>query len=144
MIVFWRLFLAYFLTDAVFFHRTINQVRKENPVKGIVLHALVFFFWSFTLCQGYLTMKWPFLELVDLPGWACILLFGAFHISTDDLFQYSLYFSVCAVSCVVRNGQFLCRAMDCFLCGPGAGYTRFGVGHYIGGTRPLRRRLCFF
>ena len=88
MIVFWRLFLAYFLTDAVFFHRTINQVRKENPVKGIVLHALVFFFWSFTLCQGYLTMKWPFLELVDLPGWVCILLFGAFHISTDDLFQF--------------------------------------------------------
>lgn len=88
MIVFWRLFLAYFLTDFVFFHNTINRVRKEQRAKGIFLHGLVFLFWSFTLCQGYLTMKWPFLELVDLPGWACILLFGLFHISTDDLFQF--------------------------------------------------------
>ncbi len=88
MIVFWRLFLAYFLTDFVFFQKTINQVRKETPVKGLILHTLVFLFWSFTLCQGYLTMEWPFLDLVDLPGWACILLFCAFHVSTDNLFQF--------------------------------------------------------
>ena len=88
MIVFWRLFLAYFLTDSVFFHKTINQVRKENPIRGSVLHALVFLFWGFLLCQGYLTMQWPFLDLFDLPGWVCILLFGAFHVSTDGLFQF--------------------------------------------------------
>lgn len=88
MIVFWRLFLAYFLTDFVFFHKTIDQVRRENYTRGIILHAGVFLFWSFTLCHGYLTMPWPFLELVHLPGWACILLFGAFHIFTDDFFQF--------------------------------------------------------
>lgn len=88
MIVFWRLFLAYFLTDFVFFHKTIDQVRHENRVRGICLHALVFFFWSFTLCYGYLSMPWPFLELVHLPGWMCIVLFGLFHIFTDDLFQF--------------------------------------------------------
>ena len=88
MIVFWRLFLAYFLTDFVFYHKTIDQVRRENKARGMILHAAVFLFWSFILCQGYLTMKWPFLELVDLPGWACILLFGAFHVLTDGLFQF--------------------------------------------------------
>ena len=88
MIVFWRLFLAYFLTDFVFFHKTIDQVRQENRTKGMLLHTVVFLFWSFTLCQGYLTMEWPFLELVNLPGWVCILLFGAFHVLTDELFQF--------------------------------------------------------
>ena len=88
MIVFWRLFLAYFLTDFVFFHRTINQVRAANRRKGMLLHGAVFLGWSFTLCYGYLTMKWPFLDLIDLPGWLCILLFGLFHVLTDDLFQY--------------------------------------------------------
>ena len=88
MIVFWRLFLAYFLTDFVFYHKTIEQVRRENKARGMILHAGVFLFWSFTLCQGYLTMKWPFLELVELPGWVCILLFGAFHVFTDGLFQF--------------------------------------------------------
>ena len=88
MIVFWRLFLVYFLTDFVFFHKTINQVRKEHPRRGLLLHALVFLFWGFLLCHGYLMMKWPFLELVELPGWVCLLLFGAFHIFTDDYFQF--------------------------------------------------------
>ena len=88
MIVFWRLFLAYFLTDSMFFHKTINQVRRENRAKGIILHALVFFFWSFSLCYGYLTMPWPFLEMIHLPGWLCIVLFGLFHIFTDDIFQF--------------------------------------------------------
>lgn len=88
MIVFWRLFLAYFLTDFVFFHKTINQVREEKPVKGAILHSAVFLFWGFLLCKNYLTMEWPFLELFDLPGWVCILLFCAFHVSTDGLFQF--------------------------------------------------------
>ncbi len=88
MIVFWRLFLAYFLTDFVFFHKTINQVRKENRTRGMILHASVFLLWSLALCQGYLTMSWPFLELINLPGWVCILLFGTFHVFTDDLFQF--------------------------------------------------------
>jgi len=88
MIVFWRLFLAYFLTDFVFFHRTINQVRAANRVKGMIQHGLVFYAWTFALCYGYLTMKWPFLEMVQLPGWVCIILFGLFHVFTDDFFQF--------------------------------------------------------
>lgn len=88
MIVFWRLFLAYFLTDFVFFHKTIDQVRAENRVRGLVLHTAVFLFWSFLLCYGYLTMPWPFLELILLPGWVCIVLFGMFHVFTDEFFQF--------------------------------------------------------
>ena len=88
MIVFWRLFLAYFLTDFVFFHKTINQVRRENRTRGMILQAGVFLFWSFLLCRNYLTMKWPFLDMVDLPGWLCILLFGAFLVFTDEFFQF--------------------------------------------------------
>ena len=88
MIVFWRLFLAYFLTDFVFFHKTIDQVRNENRVRGLILHGVVFLFWSLTLCYGYLTMPWPFLELIHLPGWMCIVLFGVFHVFTDEFFQF--------------------------------------------------------
>jgi len=88
MIVFWRLFLAYFLTDFTFFHRTINLLRAQNRTRGMILHGIVFLFWSLTLCYGYLTMPWPFLELVDLPGWMCILLFGLFHVLTDDFVQF--------------------------------------------------------
>ncbi len=88
MIVFWRLFLAYFLTDFVFFHKTINQIRNENRARGMIFHGIVFLLWSFALCYGYLTMKWPFLEVVDLPGWVCIVLFGMFHVFTDEFFQF--------------------------------------------------------
>jgi len=88
MIIFWRLFLAYFLTDFVFFHKTINQIRRENRWRGRLIHGAVFWGWSFALCYGYLTMPWPFLELIELPGWACIVLFGLFHVLTDGFFQF--------------------------------------------------------
>ena len=88
MIVFWRLFLAYFLTDFVFYFEPADKLRAESRTKRMLLHGGVFLVWALLLCQGYLTMKWPFLEMIDLPGWVCILLFGAFHIYTDDLFQF--------------------------------------------------------
>ena len=88
MIVFWRLFLAYFLTDFVFFHRTINQVRASNRVRGMILQGGIFLVLSLLLCHNYLTMKWPFLDMIALPGWVCIVLFALFQVFTDDLFQY--------------------------------------------------------
>ena len=88
MIVFWRLFLTFFLTDFVFFHKTINQLEKENWLKASALHSAVFLFWAYLLCYGYLTMPWPFLELFHLPGWMCILLCCAFHVFSDRFFQF--------------------------------------------------------
>ena len=88
MIVFWRLFLAFFLTDFVFFHQTINILEERNRAKAIALHAGVFLFWSFLLCYGYQTMPWPFLELFSVPGWVCILLFCVFHVFSDQYFQF--------------------------------------------------------
>ena len=88
MIVFWRLFLAFFLTDFVFFHKTINIMEEQNRPRAIALHAGVFLCWSFLLCYGYLTIKWPFLGFWDIPGWFCILLFCAFLVFTDRFFQF--------------------------------------------------------
>ena len=44
MIVFWRLFLAYFLTDFVFFHKTINQIRNENRARGMISTESCFYY----------------------------------------------------------------------------------------------------
>lgn len=88
MIVFWRLFLAFFLTDFVFFHKTINQMEQENRPRALLLHAGVFLFWAFLLCYGYWTMSWPFLDLFHVPGWLCILMCCAFHVFSDKYFQF--------------------------------------------------------
>ncbi len=87
MIVFWRLFLAYFLTDFVFFHRTAQVPRPEHKLRNKLLHAVAFIGWGLLLCYGYLAMEWPFLELVNMPGWVCIVCFALFHVCTEDLFD---------------------------------------------------------
>ena len=88
MIVFWRLVLAFFLTNFVFFHKTINRMEEQNRPRAYMLHAGVFLFWAFALCYDYLTMKWPFLGFWHIPGWLCILLFCAFLVFSDRFFQF--------------------------------------------------------
>ena len=77
MIVFWRLFLALFLTDFVFLNRSLTRLWKDNRVKEMTVRAGVFAVLALTLCHRYLSEGWPFMEEVTLPGWVCILIFAA-------------------------------------------------------------------
>lgn len=87
MIVFWRLFLAVTLTDFVFFHKTIHR-QEANHLKAMAIRSTAFAILAFLFCHRYLTMGWPFLEEVMLPGWLCILLFALFHGFTDYYFHF--------------------------------------------------------
>ena len=88
MIVFWRLFLAFFLTDFVVFNRMAEKLRARSRALGMLLHGGVFLLLCLGLCYGYLSMQWPFLDLVHLPGWVCIILFTLFHVFSDEFFQF--------------------------------------------------------
>lgn len=88
MIVFWRLFLAYILTDFMVFNRMAEKLRERSRALGLLFHGVVFLLLCLGLCYGYLTMSWPFLELVHLPGWICIVLFALFHVFSDEFFQF--------------------------------------------------------
>lgn len=88
MIVFWRLFLAFFLTDFVVFNRMAEKLRARSRALGMLLHGGVFLLLCLGLCYGYLTMSWPFLELVHMPGWVCIILLTLFHVFSDEFFQF--------------------------------------------------------
>ena len=88
MIVFWRLFLALFLTDCVFFHKTLYKMQQESHWKAMAIRATSFSVLALVFCWRYLTMGWPFLEEVTLPGWVCIILFALFHGFTDYYFQF--------------------------------------------------------
>lgn len=89
MIVFWRLCLALFLTDCVFFQRTLYKMQQESHWKAMAIRSTAFSAMALALCWRYLTMGWPFLEEVTLPGWACIILFALFHGFTDYYFQFT-------------------------------------------------------
>ena len=88
MIVFWRLFLAFFLTDFVVFNRMAEKLRARSRALGMLLHGGVFLLLCLGLCYGYLSMQWPFLDLVHLPGWVCIILLTLFHVFSDEFFQF--------------------------------------------------------
>ena len=106
MIVFWRLFLAYFLTDFVFYFEPADQLRTEGRTKRMLSHGSVFLVWALLLCHDYLMMKWPFLELVQLPGWMCIVLFTLFYIFTEGFFQFGRK---------IKHGYFLSFALKTFV-----------------------------
>lgn len=88
MIVFWRLFLAFFLTDFVVFNRMAEKLRARSRALGMLLHGGVFLLLCLGLCYGYLSMQWPFLDLLHLPGWVCIILLTLFHVFSDEFFQF--------------------------------------------------------
>lgn len=88
MIVFWRLFLAFFITDFVLFNHAREKAPTRSRMTEWLLHGGVFLLLGLGLCYGYLTMSWPFLELVPLPGWLCIVLFAVFHVFSDEFFRF--------------------------------------------------------
>lgn len=88
MIVFWRLFLAYFLTDLIFCFESADMLRAPGNWKRVLSHGIVFLVLALTLCTGYLTMQWPFLEIVDLPGSVVIVLFSLFYMFSGRFFNF--------------------------------------------------------
>lgn len=87
MIVFWRLFLALFLTDFIFFHKAIQSVQQHSRIKAMLIRSVTFAVLALLFCHHYLTHQWPFLAEFSLPGWVCILLFAVFHGFTDYYYQ---------------------------------------------------------
>ena len=103
MIVFWRLFLTYFLTEFILgFGSTEHRRPASSRTLRLFVRGGLFFLLALVLCNGYLIMPWPFLELVDLPGWVVIILISCFCIFTGYFFNfggkikygYSLSFAV--------------------------------------------------
>lgn len=88
MIVFWRLFLALFLTDFVFFSKKLYDMGQQSRLKAMAMRSGTFTVLALAFCWRYVTMPWPFMEEVLLPGWLCILLFALFHGVTDYYFQF--------------------------------------------------------
>ena len=87
MIVFWRLFLALFLTDFVFFNKKVYQLQQTSRLGAFAIRSVTFFVLATAFCWKYLFWQWPFLEEVLLPGWLCISLVALFYGFTDYYFQ---------------------------------------------------------
>ena len=87
MIVFWRLFLALFLTDFVFLNHSLTRFWKDSRLKEMAVRTGVFVVLALAFCHRYLAEGWPFLEEVTLPGWVCILIFALFHEVTVNYFR---------------------------------------------------------
>ena len=89
MIVFWRLFLTYFLTEFILgFGSTEHRQPTASHLRRLFLRGGLFLLLALVLCHGYLTMQWPLLELINLPGWVIIILFSFFCIFTDYFFNF--------------------------------------------------------
>lgn len=127
MIVFWRLFLAYFLTDFIFGFSPAEALSAQNKAKRIALHGGVFLTIALLLCHHYLTMSWPFLEIVDLPGWFVIVLFALFYTFTEGFFDFGGK---------IKHGYFLsffsktfANMLFLFLCVPF--HVLYETGHFF-------------
>jgi len=114
MIVFWRLFLSYFLTDFILGFRSADFWSPQNRNKRLVWQVGLFLVLAYGLCYGYLTMRWPLLELIHLPGWAVIpviALFSAFSASFFDFggkIKYGYFLSFVTKTFVNLLFLFLC------------------------------------
>lgn len=127
MIVFWRLFLAYFLTDFLLGFLPVSNGQTQNKVKRIVTPGVLFLLLALVFCSGYLTMSWPFLELIHLPGWMVIILFSLFYMFSLDFFNFGGK---------IKHGYFLSfflktfvNMLFLFLCVPF--YVLYETGHFF-------------
>ncbi len=90
MIVFWRLFLALFIADFLFFDKTYYVAQGKTRYRAVALRSAGVLGLALLFCWQYLAMPWPFLyPALLLPGWVCIGLFALFHGVTDLYFQFS-------------------------------------------------------
>lgn len=87
MIVFWRLFLSMYMADVILF-RKLLKIQAQNRLWATLIRTVVFLVSAFWLCRHYLTLAWPFFGVIDLPGWLCLLLFGAFYAGVHQFFNF--------------------------------------------------------
>lgn len=87
MIVFWRLFLSLYMADFLLFHK-LPALELQNRTRATAIRTGIFLLFAFLLCRRYLLLKWPFFGVIDLPGWLCILLFGAFFVCVHQWFNF--------------------------------------------------------
>ena len=88
MIVFWRLFLALFIADFLFFDKTYQTAQGKKRYRAVALRGAGVLGLSLLFCWQYLAMPWPLLYPTFLcPGWLCVVVFALFHILTDCYFQ---------------------------------------------------------
>ena len=88
MIVFWRLFLSLYLADFLLFHK-LHKIEQKNRTHAVEIRTGVFLVAAFWLCRHYLMLAWPFFGVVNLPGWVCVLLLGAFYACVHQWFNFN-------------------------------------------------------
>lgn len=86
MIVFWRLFLAYYLADLVLYGRKFFEWHTHKKFAASLTHGLLFCGLCYALAWDYLNLSWPFLGIIPMKGYLCIALFTVFHVLTDTWF----------------------------------------------------------
>ena len=112
MIVFWRLFLTFFLTYFVFFHKTINQLEKENWLKASALHSAVFLFWAYLLCCAFHVFSDRFFQFGGKMRHGYVLTFFT------KIFANLLFLFLCVPFRVLyETGNFFAESWVIFLVG---------------------------
>ncbi len=89
MIVFWRLFLAYYASDFALYGQRFYCYGVCDPGKLALARGVFFFAVAFALCWGYLDVPWSFLGLADVPGWTALLPMPVFYFFSDGWFKIS-------------------------------------------------------
>lgn len=86
MIIFWRLFVAYYVSDLILYGQRFFNFHHTKPLQGNLLHGCIIFIVMSLFTWDYLGVDWPFLGFIDLKGYWCVLAFVLFHLFTDRWF----------------------------------------------------------
>ncbi len=89
MIVFWRLFLAYYLADFALYGKRFYTYGTQNPWKAAAARGVLFFLLALAFCWQYLDMNWSFFGLTRLRGWAALFPITVLYIFSDGWFKLS-------------------------------------------------------
>ena len=89
MIVFWRLFLAYYIADFALYGKRFYCYGECHPWKLALARGILFWAAAMVLCRLYLTMPWSLCGITDVPGWVALLPMTAFYIFSDGWFKIS-------------------------------------------------------
>lgn len=89
MIVFWRLFLAYYIADFALYGKRFYCYGECHPWKLALARGILFWAVAMVLCRLYLTMPWSLCGITEVPGWVALLPMTAFYIFSDGWFKIS-------------------------------------------------------
>ena len=89
MIVFWRLFLAYYLADFALYGKRFYSYGTGHPWKAAAARGVLFFLLALVFCWQYLNMQWSFFGLAHIRGWAALFPITALYVFSDGWFKLS-------------------------------------------------------